>query len=499
MQASDAYDRNSRSSSLMLAAAAIAAALVAGAITALAGSMAGTRAVYLVTVPCILAIAAGIALTRTQPLRFAFLVIVALLPFVAILMPPGRLGLTVFDVASLLLAVGLLLHKAFAPDPYAPLFPAPALGWVWVLLLPSAVFARHPLEATQALVLIFAGYVFFWFALQELRRPNGFERLTSLLAVSVVIIAGGLFVDHFLHINLSLRGSNLNQLTVIEGGIQIWRAGGFFQDPQKAGGFLAILLTFLLVLVLRGRIRGTWPRVLVWGAILVGVPALFLTVSRAAIGSFMVVSILVLAAANRWPVALKLAGFIGLGLLAGSLVVAPEFWASLLPGPLAERVMRSQAEFLLRVEIWLDTWDMFADHPVTGIGFGGFQQYLLDTRPGVFDYYGIGEQTGVAYVPDQPESGYFKILYEGGILGSLAALLLAGASLRRAGAALFGRLTSADTRSEVMAAIAGLTVFASTFATLFTTVDPRMLAVFAILLAVLWRPSTPSLYPTARS
>ena len=102
-----------------------------------------------------------------------------------------------------------------------------------------------------------------------------------------------------------------------------------------------------------------------------------------------------------------------------------------------------------------------------------------------------GEAAGVSYVPDQPESGYLKILYEGGILGTLATLLIIGASLRRAVAALASRSTGLDQRSEVIAALAGLAAFASTFTTLFTATDPRLLALLAILLAVVWRSSLP--------
>ena len=58
--------------------------------------------------------------------------------------------------------------------------------------------------------------------------------------------------DYFFHINLSLRGSNMNQVSY-DAGLAIYRAGGFFQDPQIAGAFLACLVTFLLVLSLRGR------------------------------------------------------------------------------------------------------------------------------------------------------------------------------------------------------------------------------------------------------
>jgi hypothetical protein len=49
-----------------------------------------------------------------------------------------------------------------------------------------------------------------------------------------------------------------------------------------------------------------------------------------------------------------------------------------------------------------------------------------------------------------------------------------------------------------MAGLAALAVFAGAFVTLFTTGDPRLLALLAILLALIWRPSLPPA-PSARS
>jgi O-antigen ligase len=195
-------------------------------------------------------------------------------------------------------------------------------------------------------------------------------------------------------------------------------------------------------------------------------------------------------AVNRWPAVLKLIVGVPLLLLAASLAFAPVQWTELLPAPLAGRLAKSSVELQSRKDIWFDTWDMFANQPLTGIGFGNFQRYLLDTRPGQFSYYGIGADNGVGYVPDQPESGWFKILYETGLLGSIAALLLLGDTLRRAVGGII-RAGDSAARTELVAALAGLVTFGITFTTLFTTGDRRLLALFAVLLAVIWHASSP--------
>lgn len=484
---------------LLVPVAAVAIAVLAGAFAALAGARAGGHAVYYIGVVGVIGAGGAFALTRAEPLRFAFLALFALLPFVHVAVPPGRLQLSVFDVATVLLTVGLLLHMAFAkPGEVAPLFPARSLLVMWLLLLPCVVFARHPLDATQHLVVTFGAYVFFWFVLQELQRPGGLERLVGMLGATTMVVALALFVDYAFHINLSMQGANLNQITYV-GHMSIWRAGGIFQDGQKAGAFLSASLVFLMVIGMRGRCRHRGVRVLLWSAVLLGVPALFVTVSRAALFSFVPLCVLALVLANRWPTPLKLFSIAGLVLLGASFMFAPQSWMSLLPTTLGARIGQSQAEMANRMQIWMDTWEMFARHPLTGVGPGGFRQYLVDTRPTMSNYYGLGEFEGVAYVPDQPESGYFKVLYESGVLGSVAALILIVATLHRAFRALLRDTATTDERTELIAALAGLGVFASTFVTLFTLADSRLLALMAFMMAVAWRPSIASSNPPARA
>ncbi|HVS23765.1 MAG TPA: hypothetical protein VMU03_08595, partial [Gammaproteobacteria bacterium] len=106
------------------------------------------------------------------------------------------------------------------------------------------------------------------------------------------------------------------------------------------------------------------------------------------------------------------------------------------------------------------------------------------TRPGKTMYYGIGS-AAEEYIPDQPESGYLKILYETGIVGSLSLLLLIGDALGRGISGIRSRGKESDERTEVIAALCGLCTLAVTFFTLFTFSDPRVAAVFAFFLAIL--------------
>jgi O-antigen ligase len=475
---------------LLLGVTAIA--VLAGALTAMTGSLAGVRAVYYVGLPAAALLALAVAVSRPEPLRFLFLALIAVLPLANFTVPPGRLRLTAFDVATAVLALGFIVRKMFAPPgPDTQLFPTRSLALIWLLMLPCAIFALYPFQSVFVLTLIFGAYVFFLFTLQELRRPGGLERLVALLCVAVLVVVAGICIDHFLHVNLNFGSGNPNQVSRTAGAVTIWRAGGFFQDPQKAGGFLAAALGFLLVFGIRGRFRGTWLQALLWVALLAGVPGLLMTVSRAAMLSFVVVSAMALVLLSNWPAMIRLLGIGAMVVVMTMVFVSPELLVSLLPDQVAARMADQQADWEFRKTIWFDTWDMFANQPLTGIGFGAFQHYLLDTRPMVFSYYGIGESTGTIYVPDQPESGYFKIFYETGILGSLAALLLIVETLRRAGAGLLRHKTHPHARSEIAASLAGLIALSFTFAAQFTLGDARILMLLLIMMAVIWRHSLP--------
>jgi O-antigen ligase len=476
--------------SLVLPVMVLVTAVLAGMVTAVVGSQAEYRAIYYVALFALVVIGGIIAVTQAEPLRFVFLALIVCTPFTSGLVPPGRLGFTVFHLITMVLTIGLIGKKMFASSAAGgPLFPTTSLLIAWLISIPCVVFSQFPLLSLLVFSANFGGYVFFLFALDELRREGGFERLVFLLSIVLVFMAIGLFVDHFLHVNLSLRGGALNQLSYV-GGMEIWRAGGFFQDPQRAGAYLACMITFLLLLAIRGRFRDTKLLFVVWAAIAISSIALLTTIARSAILACLLASGLALLAFNRWNVAAKLAIIGSVVLVAMVVALTPvDTWLNIVPAAVAERFQQSGEEFEIRLAIWVDTWNMFADHPITGIGFGSFQSYLIKTQPTVFNYYGIGTAEGVAYIPDQPENGYLKILYEGGILGSIAALLVAGDALRRAIAVIARNSADSDTRTEGIAALAGLLTFGVTFVTLFTVSDPRIGAVLALFLAVTWHRS----------
>ena len=471
-------------------AAALCLAAFAGLALALVATQFGERTVYYLATAVIGGSGALVAFTRREPMRFVFLALLCGLPLTGVLVPPGRFGVTVFDAVMIAMTIALVGRYVMADRrARVPLFPTRSWLIAWLLVLPCVALSQFPALSLVRFVATFALYTFFWFALAEQQRRNGSERLVLLLAGVLLVTALGMFADHFLRSNLSLRGANLNQISYLSG-LEIYRAGGFFQDPQRAGAFVATLVTFLLVLTLRGRFESPKIRAAIWLAIVAGLAALPLTISRGAILACLAMSILALFAFNAWHTHVKvLVAALSVTALLVLTQTSLDLWLDVLPTTIRERFLHMGDEFTSRLFIWFDTWEMFAEQPLTGIGPGSFRSYLLETRPGAYDYYGIGASTGVPYVPDQPESGYFKILYEGGLFGSLAALLVAGDTVRRALAVIADRAAPTTARTECIAALAGLGTFGLTFVTVFTMSDVRLGAVFALLLAVIWHRS----------
>ena len=96
-----------------------------------------------------------------------------------------------------------------------------------------------------------------------------------------------------------------------------------------------------------------------------------------------------------------------------------------------------------RVDIWRATWEMFKDHPVAGVGMGGYWAAV----PQYHDASG-------EYTPQQAHNDYLELLASGGVVGSALFLLFCFFLLRRARATL--RSTDAFRRAATLGALAGL-------------------------------------------
>lgn len=256
---------------------------------------------------------------------------------------------------------------------------------------------------------------------------------------------------------------------VYAGTALIRQGSGLFQDPQKAGQFIAVLMTYFVILLAQDIIRIRLTRHLLWAAVIVSFPALLMTVSRLAIVSGLLASLIGYIVFNRTSLA-------GRAILAMSAVLCIviyfgfgqlELVKSMLPDELQKRFNVAGQSRYGRMQIWENSWPIFLEHPWTGIGPGTYQEYQMVLEPQLRQYQKKG-----GFVPDQPENGYLKILYEGGTIGTASFLLLLGSFLLRAARVLSGRYPR-EFKARTWAVLGGGVVFLSTFTTIFTMSDPR--------------------------
>lgn len=96
-----------------------------------------------------------------------------------------------------------------------------------------------------------------------------------------------------------------------------------------------------------------------------------------------------------------------------------------------------------RVDIWRATWEMFKDHPVAGVGLGGYWVAI----PQYHDASG-------EYTPQQAHNDYLELLASGGLIGFALFLSFAFLLLKRARETL--RSGDAFRRAAALGALAGL-------------------------------------------
>ena len=447
----------------------------------------GYAAIYYLLALVLIILLPLIVMTRDDPTHFAFTALLVGLPVIPFIVPPGRLGVSIFDYSMLFVLLRELWSRATDRHvAHTPFFPTPVLMWIQILVIPVVLMAHFPGISTWVFVENLLIYTFFLVVLREIQTTGGGERLLFLFSIAVIVLAIGVLFEKITNINLSMSGANLNR-SAYAAGVLVNRASGFFQDPQKAAQFFSCAGVLLFPIGLGHRFTRSGIRFTVWLASLVAFFAVFLTASRSAlIAGFILIPFIILLG-TRGGALVKLSSIFVVSVMLFVVFLLPtEALVGMLPIEVASRLGNLDESLFFRIHIWFDTWDMFADQPITGIGLGGFRSYLLAKNPAMQNYMGIGGPLGIGYVPDQPESGFFKILYEGGVLGSLASLLLIYSVFRRALLVMFAPDALPEWRAEVIGALAALLVFGLTFVTLFTLSDERNVVVLVLPLAIIW-------------
>ena len=417
---------------------------------------------------------AFITLSRKDPLAFLLIVIVFLLPFIGIFLPPRRFIYSFLHVIGWMIGILILVYKVTGKERIR-FFPTSA-AWIPLLFIIPSVMTSIVIITSLRTFLFISSYYFIFVAYNHYMQKKGWvDRIILGLSVSLIIASLMVYIHHFTGIDPSLTRHAREFGTF--GGMLVHRSSGVFQDPQKAAQFLGVFLVFFLILILQKCTANKLYRRLFIFAVILSSFALLLTVSRAAIFSTTLVALFAIMFLNRYSIPIKtliisfsVSTILAVALLSGGL------FKSIMPASLAART-DAAAGVQGRMDIWKSTWYMFENNPITGIGPGGYRTYLVQTNPEMRARDRKGRR-----VPIMPESGYLKILYETGIVGLAGCIYLLIAflvfSLKR-----LLTLKFISGKALTIAASAAMLVFLSSFTTNFTIHDSRdaMIPIFLFL------------------
>lgn len=418
-------------------------------------------------------------LNSRDRLKFLLQMIVLFLPFVGLVVPPGRLGITVFDVL-MILAVLILIIGKFSGKQEIDLFPYSFVWFAVLLIIPSIITSISFINSLESFVQILGFYLVTVLFVHYSKDEGFLKSIHVNLSIALILICLFIFLEKATGINLNYGGRNINYLSYV-GSIKIYRAAGIFQDPQKAAQFIAVIMTYLAVINSRKTFKGQYYKILSTIAILMAVPALVITESRAAILSAAVVLPAFLLLFNKAGIFKRL--IIGLVLLSVVVFICSSgdnygVFGKFLPKSLTVRLTHASSSYETRQKIWAESWRVFEYNPITGIGPGNYQEFLLQENPYLRKVLDNG-----GYIPTMPENGYLKILYELGIIGTIGSLYFLLVLIIRMIKQIFIN-GNEEAVSQNIAICAGLLVFSTTFLTIYTISDARNAVLLAFFVSI---------------
>jgi putative inorganic carbon (HCO3(-)) transporter len=234
-----------------------------------------------------------------------------------------------------------------------------------------------------------------WFIVQLVRTPQDLRRLMY------VIFAGGLATVFFGVMNLVLGIQSVGD-NYIHGSSYMLRFMGTHENPNRAAAFMCTSLPFG-IFALRHARRSLRPLIVL--AILILVVAIFATFSRSV---FFPLTVILGAALIREVRGKRAYVALALALAVGAVVVPKEY---------LERVFALRDAFQTTTLDWSvytrllalrTAWEMFLQHPFTGIGIGNF----------------ITAAAYKVFVRIVVHNSYLEILVGTGVFGLLSFLLI---------------------------------------------------------------------------
>lgn len=404
---------------------------------------------------------AGVAVLQRPVLGLVALVAVVYLQLSDVLVGrhdlPSLLQLLVIP----LLFVAVLEWRTKLLEGLAPWSVTLALVAYVLVFLVSTTTAAEPALADARAVAAAKGFVIFALVLLLATTPGRVRAGVWALAGSGLLLAGiGLVQVLTGEYGTSFGGLAGVERAQVFGEVMESRIAGPVGDPNFFAQILVIVVP--LGLLLAWKERSVWLRLAGLAAAVVAAGAVLATYSRGGALALGVVVVGSLFAARLGRRRLLTAGFALL--LAGALLLPDDVTRRLgtlgqvLPGQ--ERVEELDRSFQNRILQAQVAWNMFLDHPMTGVGAGNYTRHYADYADEVGSTAPAYYREGGGYYPHNlylelaAETGFAGLIVFGGVV-----LLVLG-HLRWAGVAFLaaGRELDAALASALLVAVVGYLV-----------------------------------------
>jgi O-antigen ligase len=313
------------------------------------------------------------------------------------------LNLILPALVGLVLAYGVLLSRGERESPESRRLLLAVFVFVAAILLATANAIDVSASISKAVFLLTAAMLFL--ATTQICR----ERSQLMVVVAGALV--GLTIA-------SSQGLVQNYSGVFSEGFEsngsiVGRVQGSFEHPNLFGGYIASLIPLASVIAFNRHFHPPirWISV---AALFLALPALYLSYSRASIVAVVLGAIVWLAFLRP-----RTAVLIAVTVAVASLALAP--------AALKERFdpERGQNDLSERVDLWKAAGEIYADHPLLGVGPNNFPDAYaeLPPRPGFSPYHRL-QLEDKPVPPPHAHNLYLNVLAEEGAVGAIALLLL---------------------------------------------------------------------------
>lgn len=334
-------------------------------------------------------------LLNKNPRKYFLLFVIFSLPFIDLPITPTNWGgYKVFDALSFF--IFFLLIKDFLLSSLKNKF----YLFVFTSLILSTIFgsliSEFQIHSLLRVISLFSICIYAKLLMDELNKNEKFH-IQIIQAIKVVCLFSIIFLIIQMIIGLDFTFyREVNRNTQDYRGL---RYTSFFHDPQKYQQFLA--MTSFLFLINFKNIK--IPKVNNYFFFLLIILAMSTTGGRSAfIGLFVGLFLMFI----TFDIHFKKIVFVFFSIA---------FFGALFYSDTILIFQRSETfseDYLYRASLWQEAFDILKEHPFLGIGYGNFHNYAINNS----DNYFINFNNDIVFF-DQPESGYWLLLTELGIIG----------------------------------------------------------------------------------